>query len=188
MPISVSDGRDADRVCDEPVPSIATSLDDVVVAFPDAPAEFVAAEILPDVLDRIEFGRIGRQVKQGDVFGYGQSLSGLVPTGAIADQHGMGAGANLLADLGKVDGHRLAVDPGRDNGSACSTRRTDRAEEVGRVMTIVANCRRAAATRRPLVRQRALLTDAGLVLEPDFDRLASCSGRQDRSYEGREVF
>lgn len=55
-------------------------------------------------------------------------------------------------------------------------------------MTIVANCRRAAAARRPLVRQRALLADAGFVLEPDLDRLARRPGRQDCRYEGREVF
>ena len=87
-----------------------------------------------------------------------------------------------------MDGHRLAVDPGRDNGGAHGTRRTDRAKEVGRVMTIVAHCRRAAAARRPLVRQRALLADAGFILEPDLDRLASRSGRQDCGYEIREVF
>jgi len=29
----------------------------------------------------------------------------------------------LLADLGEVDGHRFAVDPGRDNGGADGPRR-----------------------------------------------------------------
>lgn len=95
---------------------------------------------------------------------------------------------DLLADLGEVDGHRLAVDPGRDDGGAHGTRRTDRAKEVGRVMTIVANCRWAAAAQRPLVRQRALLADAGFILEPDFDRLASRLRWQGCSYEGCEVF
>jgi hypothetical protein len=55
-------------------------------------------------------------------------------------------------------------------------------------MTIVANRRWAAAARRPLVRQRALLANAGLILEPDLDRLAIRCGRQDSRYEGREVF
>ena len=87
-----------------------------------------------------------------------------------------------------MDGHRLAVDPGRDDGGADGTRRTDRAKEVGRVVTIVANGRRAAAAQRPLIRQRALLADAGFILEPDLDRLAGRFGRQGCSYEGREVF
>src|SRR5258708_12386756 len=87
-----------------------------------------------------------------------------------------------------MDGHRLAVDPGRDDGGADGTRRTDRAKEVGRVVTIVANGRRAAAAQRPLIRQRALLADAGFVLEPDLDRLARRPRRQDLGYEARELF
>src|SRR5258708_24858430 len=111
-----------------------------------------------------------------------------MPAGAVADQHGVSAGADLLADLGEVDGHRLAVDPGRDDGSAHGTRRADRTEDVGRVMAVVANRRRAAAAQRPLIRQRALLADAGFVLEPDLDRLARRPGRQDLGYEGGEGF
>ena len=88
-PFAGSDRRDADGVGTEPVPGVAASLDDVLVTLPDAPAELVAAEIFPDVLDRIEFGRVGWQAKQGDVFWHGQSLSGLVPAGPVADQHGM---------------------------------------------------------------------------------------------------
>jgi hypothetical protein len=55
-------------------------------------------------------------------------------------------------------------------------------------MTVVAKCRWAAAARRPLVRQRSLLADAGFILEPDLDRLARRLRRQDRSYEGGKVF
>jgi hypothetical protein len=87
-----------------------------------------------------------------------------------------------------VDGHCFAVDPGRDNGGAHGPRRADCAEDVSRVMAVVANRRRAAAAQRPLIRQRALLADAGFVLEPDLDRLASRLGRQDLGYEGGEVF
>jgi len=88
-PFACRDRRDADSVGDEPIPRVAASLDDVVVTLPDSSAELVAAEILPDVLDRIEFGCVGRQAKQGDVPGHGQSLSRLMPAGSVADQHGM---------------------------------------------------------------------------------------------------
>ena len=111
-----------------------------------------------------------------------------MPASAVADQHGMCAGTDLLADLGEVDGHRLAVDPGCNNGGAHGPRRTDRAEDVGRVVAIVANRRWAAAAQRPLIRQRALLADAGFILEPDLDRLASRFRRQGCGYKGREVF
>ena len=107
-------------------------------------------------------------MKQGDVFGYGQSLSGLVPTGAIADQHGMGAGANLLADLGKVDGHRLAVDPGRDNGSAYST-----------------PPRAAGKTIEVWFQDEARVGQQGTL---SYQWAPRGSRAPDRSYEGREVF
>src|SRR5882724_12216972 len=111
-----------------------------------------------------------------------------MPAGAVADQHGVSAGAHLLADLGEVDRHRFAVDPGRDNGGADGPRRAGRTEDVGRVMAIVANRRWAAAAWRPLIRQRALLADPSFILEPDLDRLARRLGRQGRGYEGGEVF
>ena len=55
-------------------------------------------------------------------------------------------------------------------------------------MPVVANRRRTAAAQAPLVRQRALLTDAGFVLEPDLDRLARRFRRQNIGYEAGEVF
>ena len=55
-------------------------------------------------------------------------------------------------------------------------------------MAIVANGRRAAAAQGPLIRQRALLADAGFVLEPDLDRLARRVRRQGLGDEGGEVF
>jgi hypothetical protein len=100
----------------------------------------------------------------------------------------MGVVADLLADLGEVDSHRLAVDPGRDDGGAHGARWTDRAKEVGRGMTIVADCRWPAATQCPLIRQRAFLADAGFILEPDLDRLAGRLRWQGFRYEGCEVF
>jgi hypothetical protein len=55
-------------------------------------------------------------------------------------------------------------------------------------VTVVANRRRTAAAPGPLIRQRAFLADAGFVLEPDLDLLAGRFERQDRGYEGWEVF
>ena len=44
-------------------------MDDVVVVVEDGDGEFVAAQIFPDVFDRIEFGSVGWQTDKGDVFG-----------------------------------------------------------------------------------------------------------------------
>ena len=117
-----------------------------------------------------------------------QALSLLVPAGAVTDQHGMSAETYLRADLGQVDCHRLAADPGHHDGRAHGAVRANRAEEVGRLMAVVADRRWAGTTQRPYIRQRALLADAGLILEPDLDCLASRFRRQDLGYASGEVF
>ena len=64
-----SDGPDALWLSDKGVPGFATGIDDVVVGVIDAVGEVVLAQVLPDVLLRIELGGVGRQVEQADVVG-----------------------------------------------------------------------------------------------------------------------
>src|SRR5277367_967720 len=59
-PGSTGDGIDALRISDEELPSLLAGGDDGFVAVPDEPAELVATEIVPNVLHRVEFRRIGR--------------------------------------------------------------------------------------------------------------------------------
>jgi hypothetical protein len=54
--------------------------------------EPVVAHELPDVFDRVEFGRFGRQRHQGDVVGDGE-LGREMPAGLVEQQDGMGAGS-----------------------------------------------------------------------------------------------
>ena len=61
-------------------------------------------------------------------------VAGLVPTGAVAHEHTMRAGADPLADLGEVEAHDLAADPGHHDGRADRTAWTDRAEQPGGVV------------------------------------------------------
>ncbi len=173
---------------DEAVPGVAAGIDDVFIVLPDTHAELVCSQILPHVLDRIEFWSIRRQAEERDVIGDGQALTGLMPAGPVTDQYGMGVGADLPADLGQMDCHGLAADPGHDNCGADGAIRTDRAEDVGGVVTVVAHRRRSGATRRPQIRQGALLADPGFILEPDLDRFSSRLRRQDLGYLGSEVF
>jgi hypothetical protein len=51
------------------VPCLAGFINDVVVVVEDGDREFVAAQIFPDVFNRIEFRSVGRQTYEGDVFG-----------------------------------------------------------------------------------------------------------------------
>jgi hypothetical protein len=55
-------------------------------------------------------------------------------------------------------------------------------------MAVVAHRSRTCANRRPDIGQRALLTDPGLILEPDLNRLAGGPGGQAVGYQAGEVF
>src|SRR6266849_5027771 len=91
-------------------------VEDGFVAIPDPHAELIAAKIFPDILEGIEFWCVWRQPKQAEVAGHSQALARLVPPGTVTDQHGMGVGADLLANLDQVYRHRLAADPGHGSG------------------------------------------------------------------------
>jgi hypothetical protein len=60
-PVAQADRHDGPGLVDELVPGIAAVIEDVVVGAEDAVGEPVVADELPDVFDRVEFGRFGRQ-------------------------------------------------------------------------------------------------------------------------------
>lgn len=99
-----------------------------------------------------------------------------MPSGLIDQQDGMGTGGNGLGNLREVQVHRLGVAGRQNQGSALALLGADRAEDVGGSGALIAGCARASAALRPPTGDLILLTDAGLVLEPnlyclDVDRL-----------------
>jgi len=107
-PGPLSDRFDIVWPTEEGSPSIAACIEDGVVVFEDTVCEVVLAQELPDVLDGIEFGRVGRQRQQRDV---GRQIDDglLVIAGAIHDQDGMGARRDGTADRIEMRGHRLGI-------------------------------------------------------------------------------
>ena len=99
-----------------------------------------------------------------------------MPTGAIKQQYSMSPRGNLQTDLLQVLGHRLATNRRHDDGSANAALGTHRAEDISRVMVVIANRRRSRATSRPDIGQRAFLTDTGFIAKPDLQRLAGGRG------------
>jgi len=55
-PASRGDGHNAIWLCNQSIPSDAASVFDLLVILPNAVAKPIAAQILPDVFDGIEFG------------------------------------------------------------------------------------------------------------------------------------
>ena len=150
---------------DEVVPGVGAEVDDLLEGFEDAVGEPVVAEVLPDVLDGVEFRGARRQGQECQV-GRDVELRGGMLSGLIEDDHGVGAGGDLRGDLLEVPLHGAGVASGQDQGGAGTSCRTDRAEDVGRLGTLVMRRPRSRSPARPAPGDLVLLADPGLVLEP----------------------
>jgi hypothetical protein len=171
----------------EEVPGLAAFVEDVGVAVEDGDGELVLAQILPDVLDRIELRSIGRQVQKGDVVGHVEIVCS-VPTRPIEDEDGVRPRGDLAGDLGQVQGQAVGVGLGQDESGGCGPRGANGAEDVGPFVAPVAWAARPAPASGPDPCQRPLLADPGLILKPDLDRLAARGRRDRRGYLISEVF
>src|SRR4051794_41638935 len=156
----------------EPVPGLAAGRDDRVVVGPDPQAELVLAQVLPDVLDRVQLGAVARQRQEAEVLGNGE-VPGRVPARPVEHDHGVRARGDLAADLRQVQAGGLGVGVREDEPGPDRPLGADRAEQVGPGVPAVPGRSRPGAAPRPDAGQGALLADAGLVLEPDLDRPAA---------------
>ena len=91
-----------------------------------------------------------------------------MPARLIEDQDGVGARIDHGADLAEVLLHGGCIAPGHNQAGALALLRTDRAEDIGGLRTLVVRRRRARAPRSPAAGDLVLLTDPGLVLPPEF--------------------
>ena len=161
---------------------------DFVIALPHAVAEPITSEKLPDVFDRVEFRRVGRQRQKGYVRRDDQAFGWPMPAGAIDLQQAVGARCHIAADDLKMLAHGFKVDGRHHDPGAYATGRAHRAEQIGPGIAAIAWCRRTTATLGPHPGERALLTNPGLILPPDFERFAGCFGRQGSGNQASEVF
>jgi hypothetical protein len=166
---------------------VAGFIDDVVVVVEDGDREFVAPQIFPDVFDWIEFRSVGRQTHKGDVFGNGERCGDVI-AGAIEDKDGVATCRHLATDGSEMQRHSLGVRRRHDEARCDTTLRTGCAEQIGPVVALVVRRAGPRSTLGPDAGQRALLADPGLILEPDFDRLAFGTGGDLRRDGRGEVF
>jgi hypothetical protein len=135
----------------------------------DAVGEPVRSEVLPDVLDRVELRGARRQEDRRCVFGHVE-VAGRGPSGAIEQQHGVGALVDMARDFIEVELHRLGVGVGHGKRRSDAAGWADGAEQVGVVVALVSGLARPGSAFGPLPDLAVLFADAGLVLKPDFDR------------------
>jgi hypothetical protein len=100
----------------------------------------------------------------------------------------VGAGGDHAGDLDEMQVHGLGVGEGQHEAGADPALRAGGAEDVGPLVPGVADCARPRAASGPDPGGSALLADAGLVLEPDLERLASRRFRQGGGYRLGKVF
>jgi hypothetical protein len=170
-PLAQSDGHDAPGLIDELVPGFATMVDEIVVGFEHAVGEPVVAQELPHVFDRVELGAFWRQRNDGDV-GRHDEARRQMPAGLVDQEDGVGGRRDSFGDLREVQVHGLGVARRQDQGRALALVGADRTEDVGGSGALIAGSARAGAALRPSAGDLVLLTDASLVGEPDFYRLA----------------
>ena len=91
----------------------------------------MAAQIVPNPLDRVELRAVRRQLQQRDIAGYHESLAP-VPTGTIQDHHGMGICGDLAADLAEMMVHGGGIADRHDQRRRLARRRAHRTKHIGR--------------------------------------------------------
>src|ERR1700727_3010439 len=107
-----------------------------------------------------------------------------MPSGSIHKQNGVSAGragGEGDGDLLEVERHGLGVAGWEDETGRLAERGTDGAENIGGGGSLILPGKTSRAAFRPASRDLVFLTDAGFVLEPEFEWLAACrrDSRQD---------
>src|ERR1700724_2847805 len=112
------------------IAGITTGVEDPRISVPDAVAEPVAAQILPEVLCRVQLRRVGWKWQEHDVVWHDETRR-TVPAGTVEDQQSDGAEADALANFNQMLVHGLDADGRHDQRGAGAARRADGAEQVG---------------------------------------------------------
>ena len=186
-PIEVTEGADAAGFVEEGVPGGAAGVEDVVLGRPQAVREEALAKVEPNPLDGVELGGIGRQEQRRQVGRDGEIL-GDVPASAVHQDHGVGAGADRLAELLEHRLHGSGADAGQHERDPGIAHRTDRAEQIDRLVAQVAHAARAQALLVPASADPAGLADPRFVQEPDLEPLGLGMVAGQLGDQRREVF
>ena len=150
---------------------LAAMRDDVVMALGDAVREPVAAREPPDVFDRIQFGRFGRERREADVRGHIEA-AGEMPSRLVENENGVSVGRDHGADPDRTRPQGRGVAPGQDEPGALAFARTDRSEDIGPFRALAVGRVGPRSAARPSAGDPGLLADPRLILKPRLHALA----------------
>ena len=149
--------------------------------------EPVLAEILPDILDRVQLRGARRQEDRRDVVG-DVELARRVPSGPVEDQNSVGALGDAARDFVEVELHHVGVGIGQHEGRPDAAGRADRAKQRGRCGSAGRQAAWPRSAPGPLPNLAVLLAEGGLVSKPDFDRRRLGQSFKMSLQRAREVF
>ena len=98
-------------------------------------------------------------------------LSWSVPPGAVHQDDAMGLGGDVAADLVEMHLHGGCVGEGEHESGTLGSHGTDCAKEVGVRVALIGGQAWPCSLLRPNAHTPVLLSQPGLVLEPDLDPL-----------------
>ena len=164
-------------------PGVGGRIEEVVVVLVRTVGPAVAAEVVPQVLDAVEFRGVRRQRDQRDV-GRDVQVVSSVKAGSIPDHRGMHVGSQRAGELIQelVDNRR--VQGRREDRFGLTGLRARRADHPQVVVFGLPYRRRSRATFGPHASQRPLLTEPALILEERDDLFVRILGLNFRQFFG----
>lgn len=116
-------------LADELVSCLTGGLNDGLVVLKDSVREVVSAQVLPDIFNRVQFGRLRRQQYDVEVLRYFKFTSGVPP--CSVHEHGcVSFDVNLFADFVEVQLHGLGLSSLNDQSSTYTTLWADGPEQI----------------------------------------------------------
>jgi hypothetical protein len=132
--------------------------------------ETIVSEMQPEPLDRVEFGRVGRQEDEAEVSGHDE-IAGGMPARLVHQHNAMRPWRDGLSEFRKKEVHRGGIEPGHHQGDTGVACRAYGPDDPSRLVTDIAQPARGMAALPPDIAGPPLLSDPRLVLAPDFKPL-----------------
>jgi hypothetical protein len=163
-------GSNASGLAEQPIPGITTGVDDLASSLEHAVRQAIISEMQPQPLDRVEFGRIGRQEDHAEVFGHDEIARGM-PAGLVHQHNAMRPWRDGLSEFSKEEVHRGGIEPGHHQSDTGVAGRAYGPDDPSRLVADIAQPARGIAALPPDIAGPPFLSNPRLVLAPDFKAL-----------------
>lgn len=158
------------RLFGEGIPGFATSVNDSLGVVEETERQEAFAQVEPNPLDGVELRAVWRERDQGDV-AWEVGLAELVPTGTVEHDDGVGVRIQGLGEGVEEQPGGAGGDLRQDEREVVAGSWPHGAEDVGPLVSPIADPWRPLAAQPPAMADPAFVADARLVLEPELKAL-----------------